>query len=652
MNGSLGHLLGRVVRFPARLYLWVGLLVGGVAIAVAAMVAAYGQRIEEEEAWLLAERMVGDAVARMEQQMAAVEGTIGGCKPAVLRNLQRPDSIMRLVGDWALAATPIVGGKVALEPDCYPDWQEGGMAMVTTTLGNKPVSVHTGVGDGDYRLMEWYRSAREADRGVWTEPYYDDKGGDVLIVSYALPLRDGGDRTVGVMAADVALSGLVDGCSELSPWHTGFSLIIGGGGRLLSQPGCDPSQRTTIYSYADSIGSEELRAFGLAAMGGAGGGRTIIAVEGHEMLVSHSTVPRTGWVVASFTPRDEVDGGRRALTAAIALLLGAALAGSLLAFRHEARRNARRLSALAAEVEAIGAGDAPSAPTLEEAIGHVRQAVADYTAAIRQSAIAQARMQSELDIARAIQRKLMPLTLPTTAGGDDIDVYALLKPVDTPGEDFYDFMLAGGRFHFCIGTVASGASVAASLLMAAARSAFRTSTSSGLDTATTLRALGDIVRDSPDNGVSVSAIVGSLDLAAGTLAYANAGHPSPLLAGPDGTVELLGAPSSRPLGANGREAAPRVYGEETRTLAPGARLLLYTDGVIDATNPGGAAFTDTTLFDVMQLAVVNHPGLSARELVAALDRSVATHMDGEPQHSDQAFMAVVYNPRPPKTADD
>lgn len=620
-----------LTRFPARLYLWATLLIVGVAVGIAGLIMAYGTRAEEEEARLLTELRISEAAAGIGERVAAVEGALRSYAPTVARMLDRPDSLMALIDGWALAGPPIVGGRIGFEPDYYPDKGRYYMPSVTTTLGNKPVRSYPGSDSYDYHGMEWYRTAREARRGIWTEPYYDDCGGDVLVVSYALPLLDGSGQVVAVMAADVALDEMLSGCNDLSPWNVGGSMVVGNGGKLLVDPRHGARRGATIFSYADSVDSEELRQFGLALGSDTGSGRECFRVEGREMLVSYATVAGPEWVLVAFTPRDEVDGGRRALAVAAWLLLAAALAGVMLAIRYEARRSERTISSLSAEVEATAS---------------LRKSMAGYVAAIRQSATEQARIQSELDIARAIQRETMPLTFPTTAGGDGIDVYALLRPVDTAGEDFYDFLLAGDRFYFCIGTVDCAASVAASLLMTAACSVFRSAISAGQEPGITLRAMGDVLSDSPERAMSVSMLVGSLNLSDGELCYANAGHPSPLLVSPDGMVELLGDPEAGPLGAaaaSGNRAAAADYKEVRLTLAPEARIVLYTAGIITASNSGGAAYTDTTLYHHVTLIVANHPGLSARELVERIDRYVRGHMADEPQQSDQALLSFTYS---------
>ena len=98
-------------------------------------------------------------------------------------------------------------------------------------------------------------------------------------------------------------------------------------------------------------------------------------------------------------------------------------------------------------------------------------------------------------------------------------------------------------------------------------------------------------------GRFITCFFGLLDLETGALDYVNAGHNPPLLARADGAIERL---STGGIGLG--MLAGFEYGAKATTLAPGDRLLLYTDGVTDARDEHGEDFGDQRLAGILGAA--------------------------------------------------
>jgi serine phosphatase RsbU (regulator of sigma subunit) len=96
--------------------------------------------------------------------------------------------------------------------------------------------------------------------------------------------------------------------------------------------------------------------------------------------------------------------------------------------------------------------------------------------------------------------------------------------------------------------------------------------------------------------------------AARILRWSNAGHPSPLLLGPDGTATLLERPANVLLGV----APDMARRHHTVALRPGATVVLYTDGPVE--------HRDATLDDGLALLLAVAPGLAARPVSELCDR--------------------------------
>jgi len=179
-------------------------------------------------------------------------------------------------------------------------------------------------------------------------------------------------------------------------------------------------------------------------------------------------------------------------------------------------------------------------------------------------------------IAETLQRALLPEALPEIGGLDLAVRYLPATEGATVGGDWYDaFPLADGRVGLVIGDV-SGHNIASASTMGQIRSLLR---AYAIDDASPGRALqrtnAAVARLLPDALATVVYCV--LDPATGNLAYANAGHPPPIVAAGDGTAEYLDDTAGVMLGACA--AADFTVGH--RRLPPGATLVCYTDGLIE-----------------------------------------------------------------------
>jgi len=179
-------------------------------------------------------------------------------------------------------------------------------------------------------------------------------------------------------------------------------------------------------------------------------------------------------------------------------------------------------------------------------------------------------------IAETLQRSLLPDALPQIPGLDLAVRYLPATEGAAVGGDWYDaFPLAGGRVGLVIGDVA-GHNIASASIMGQVRSLLR---AYAIDNAGPGRALqrtnAAVAALLPDALASV--VYAVLDRATGDLAYANAGHPPPIITTSAGQVEYLDDTAGVMLGA----CTTASFTTGHRQLPPGACLLCYTDGLIE-----------------------------------------------------------------------
>ncbi len=201
-------------------------------------------------------------------------------------------------------------------------------------------------------------------------------------------------------------------------------------------------------------------------------------------------------------------------------------------------------------------------------------AIAIERAMLHRRLLAVREVESQLRLAQEVQARLLPPAPPRLPGWD---LAGASLPSSEIGGDYFDYLSpAGGGLSLAIADV-SGKGIPAALVMATFRVLLRTEAARGAGVAATASAVNRLLKDTSGGRAFVTGFYGVLEPERGRLAFANCGHPPPLLLRAGGGTDLL-APSGPLLGVF--PDAP--FGEGETTLTPGDTLVLYTDGVVEA----------------------------------------------------------------------
>lgn len=188
------------------------------------------------------------------------------------------------------------------------------------------------------------------------------------------------------------------------------------------------------------------------------------------------------------------------------------------------------------------------------------------------------RIAREHKIAATLQRTLLPQVLPAFEGIRIDTAYVPAARETEIGGDWYDvFSVTDRTICISIGDV-SGHGLRAATIMAGARLAVRTAARIQTDPAQIMTHLNRVMcLDEPDT--LVTALIAMFDIYDGTLRYAVAGHPEPLVVRSDGELEFLGGRGLL-LGVDQNV----VYDAFDAQLHEGWALLLYTDGLVEVSH--------------------------------------------------------------------
>lgn len=449
--------------------------------------------------------------------------------------LDYPDSLTRVCYRIVDYNPVIVGSTVALVPGY--DRRKPLYAPYVCRDANNLAIKTLATEDYDYPSQEWFIKPIELDSGYWSEPYVDEGGGEILMTTYSIPIKDKNDKTAGVLTGDISLEWLSDLTGHIRIYPHALSLMISRTGRWMMSQDKEVALQQSVRDIVDQIRENQDYMELEAAMYAGKSGRTVLHFQDIKRYVFYAPVERTGWSMCIVIPEDDIFGGIRKNDRMVKLLQLVGLLMLILIMRSLAKSQFKY-----------------------QALNERRE-----------------KMENELHIASEIQMAMIPKTFPPFPDRHDLDIAGDLVPAKEVGGDLYDFFLRDDKLFFCIGDV-SGKGIPASLVMAVTRSMFRTISARENSPAAIASSLNNSLSDTNETDMFVTFFCGILDLSTGLLRFCNAGHNPPMTL-TDAIRELQVEPNL-PLGImSGFE-----FKEQQMQLHYDDAIFLYTDGVSEAEN--------------------------------------------------------------------
>jgi hypothetical protein len=241
------------------------------------------------------------------------------------------------------------------------------------------------------------------------------------------------------------------------------------------------------------------------------------------------------------------------------------------------------------------------------------------------------RVKAEIDAANRIQAALLPLDAPSFAGATVSSHYRAATEI---GGDYFDFLkLPTGEIGIAFGDV-SGHGLTSGIVMAMAKSALMVQVDHEHSPRAVLDVLNEIVIKTAPKRIMMTFFFGVLDPAAQTLLFSSAGHLDPYVF--RAATSKLEALSSWgfPLGVRRREP----FREHHVEFLPGDRLVLYSDGLIEAIDDDGNPFG----FDRFEQTIVSNGHLAADDIKKALLGAVKKFTRNRPPEDDQTLVVVAF----------
>ena len=445
--------------------------------------------------------------------------------------LNVPDSLIRVAQRVVEDNPVVVGSTVAVVPGYLKDHPlfspyvcEGPDGLEFKTLATE---------EYDYPSQEWFVKPLELQEGYWSEPYVDEGGGNILMTTYSLPIRDQEGEIAAILTADISLEWLTQMVGNIQVYPHAYSMILSREGQVVVSP--------VDNEDSEHIAREVIK----ANLQTGADGEFSVRKRALSNLVFYTPIEHTGWIMSIVIPESVIYAGIRRIALMVGLLqvLGIMM---IILIISSVFKNQRELNEINAQKD---------------------------------------RMEGELQVASNIQMSMVPKIFPPFPNRDDLDMSAFLVPAKEVGGDLYDFFIRDEKLHFCIGDV-SGKGVPASLLMAVTRTQYRTLATHYDSPSRIVTSINDGMTDMNDNNMFVTFFCGILDLETGLLKYCNAGHNAPYIL--TDAIRELDVKPNLPLGI----MDGMVFEEQEVMMRYDDALFLYTDGLNEAENINHDQFGD------------------------------------------------------------
>lgn len=503
-----------------------------------------------------------------------------------------------------------------------------------------------------YHEWDWYSVPKELNKPIWSEPYYDESGGKVIMSTYSVPFyqKINGERVFrGIVTADISLEWLVNLVSKLKVLQSGFSFMITQDGTFVTHPDTTMVMKESIFSLAERQNDRYLRELGKKMIRG-----ETDFVRYRSVLLNKTSwmcyfaLPSTGWSIGVVFPEDELYAELRRLSETIILIGLAGFAMLFVVVIVISGAITKPIRSLAHTTTEIAKGNLDVAlPTIRsnDEVGDLSRSFEDMRVALKEyindltvTTAAKERIESELKIAHTIQMSFLPKHFPPFPEHDEFEIFATLEPAKEVGGDLYDFFLQDkDHLFFVIGDV-TDKGVPAALFMAVSKTLIKGIAEHGLELdlkpSDILMRVNDELAIDNDSSMFVTIICGELNFRTGHLRYSNAAHSKPVIIRNGQKPDWLDLPGGFLLGP--------MMGSQYETfetdLNPGDVLLLFTDGVDEATNVKQEFYGKQKILDTVEKRTAE----TAEELVHEVMASVKSFAEGAPQSDDITLLSLKY----------
>lgn len=548
----------------------------------------------------------------------------------VLQTFKKPTSeeLCSLVSKKMENNPNIFGMAVAFEPYWFSKYEKFFSPYICIVNENFEIS---DLADSyNYLTKDWYSIPKLLDRSYWTEPYFDVGGGNILMCTFSTPIHSEG-KFIGIATADISLEDLKSHMRNVRIM-AGYTFIISRNGTFIYHPNKEYIMCESIFSLAEEYNFPYMREFGKDMIKGNQG---VVAfndlITGAKKWLVYTSIPSCQWSFAAVIPEEDVLASvnvlimRQSSIMFIGLLIIIlVIMWATIGITNPIRKLVRFAQKLATgnldvQMENIKGKDEIQelAQVFNKMVVDLKQHIKDLTAATK----AKESVESELRIARQIQESLLPRVFPPFPERKEFDLYAKNIPAKDVAGDFYDFFFIDEYKLVIIIADVSGKGVSAGLFMAVTRTLLKIVCEKGVGPAEALEKANIVLCKDNDACMFTTLFIAIYDVKSGKFQYTNAGHNPPIILSKDGSYRFLKSFNDMALGID----ETHKFEEGKINLDVGSSLILYTDGVTEATSPDNNLYGEEKFINILTSNVSS----SIESMMEKIEQDLQSFQEGQ-----------------------
>lgn len=493
-----------------------------------------------------------------------------------------------------------------------------------------------------YKNWPWYTEAKKEKTRLWSEPYLDEGGGNVLMTTYSTPIYSPDDNSfAGVATADIKLSWLDTIVNDIKIGDTGYGFIVSKDDHIISHP-----NKSFIMKRLDEILDQDIIAKNWQTYLDSKPQSSSIYMQtpcrNREGLcwIAIEALGNTGWKVIIVLPEQELISSINSLTIKISIFAIIGLIFLSLVITYITRYLTNPLGKLALVTKDIGKGNLDielPIPVRQDEIGMLtndfsvmRSSLKTHIAELQETTAKKQKLESEIQIAKDIQMSMIPGAGNAIIDNEIYQLFGFLKPARSVGGDLYYYQQTGENFHFIVGDV-SDKGVPAALFMAKTVTLYTRALKDNLSPGQTFTMMNAVLAQNNNACMFVTALCGSIDLSNGSIVMANAGHMEPIITDERQTGEQV---------IHGATALGLMedidYPDVEFQLEQQSSMIMYTDGISEAHDRDNKQYGENRLIELIEKL----DGSNTEELGRQIIQNVE-NFAGETEQFDDITLFII-----------
>lgn len=248
----------------------------------------------KESAIALAE----NAVSKIEQELRQLEMIPNTIASLMEISPIHRDTLATILESIVSKNDNVFGSAIAFEPNYFP---EKGLYFAPYAYRDSASvnRMYLGGNDYEYFYMDWYQIPKTLNESYWSEPYYDEGGGDNLFSTYSVPFYTTikGDLVFsGVVTVDLSLEWLRDIVNSVQIFDTGYAYLLSRNGMVITHPNMEYIMNESMFSLALERNSPEMWEMGLEMQQGMSRFREHgVDSDGQQFIFYYTPLPSSDW---------------------------------------------------------------------------------------------------------------------------------------------------------------------------------------------------------------------------------------------------------------------------------------------------------------------------------------------------------------------